>query len=955
MKYIIYAYFTLSCLLGVFSPSTMTALAQPTVILAENFDGCSLPAGWQNNADTGVNVWSLGQDTNNWTQNMDGTCMAFFNDDALGDAAPYSRVTLLSPPFDGTQNAIITFEIDFHLRQYNASALSFMVFDGTEYRPLASYSGQNYTGDAYSDEAHAVIDISAYRATNNRIAIVYDDGSTWAWWAAVDNFKITGEGTMSDDCSRAQALSLNVPCTSMYSNVNAIFTGANPNCVASTESGIWFSFQAPAGGAANVVTNADFNEVVTVFSGTCSGLTQIACTNFDEFGFMTETLRLTGLTSGQTYFVRVSGVTDSFGASEGNVCVEIQTAGAPATPPPSNDNCTNAVVLGIGQACVNGTNRAATMQPTEPVPSRNARSRASVWYRFTAPANGSVLIENDADFADVLTVYGGSNCSNLTEVGGNDYGRTLALTGLTAGQTYYIQISGYFATVEGNFCVRITNPPPAPANEICTQAVSLVVDDSDCTMGNNQNAHFNGALVDLMAPFESYSSSNETGVTYTRPSQGATCEMSTTTPQYDVFSFVVDVTGSYTILNAYSENYDGYLHIYANSFDPNNPCATYLAGNDDYNGIAYSTVTVTLTASTPYYIVTSAWESYQSGTYTTTIEGPGEASTLLNDANINGMFTTCDFQADAPLWYEFVAPASGRVRIATGADFVHTVSLYSGVCGNMTQVGCAYNPSRCEDAPLFTGLEPGDTYFVQIASARTAFGYNYGDVCVQVKESAADPIRVKVKAFLEGAYSGNGAMSTALSQYHLISEEQPYNAAPWYYEGEECAETTAANAVDWVLVELRSATDNNVIVAQKAAMLTNTGAINDRGKDGMYFDVPAGDYYIVVRHRNHMAVMSAVPVPLPNINVYSFAAGMNYALGSSQLKDMGDGNFALHAGDVDGNGVIVVSDFNIYATQIAQINVYTGSDINLDRAVTAADFNKYQPNASRIGIAQIRY
>lgn len=62
--------------------------------------------------------------------------------------------------------------------------------------------------------------------------------------------------------------------------------------------------------------------------------------------------------------------------------------------------------------------------------------------------------------------------------------------------------------------------------------------------------------------------------------------MSTTTPQYDVFSFVVDVTGSYTILNAYSEYYDGYLHIYANSFDPNNPCATYLAGNDDYNGIA---------------------------------------------------------------------------------------------------------------------------------------------------------------------------------------------------------------------------------------------------------------------------------------------------------------------------------------------------------------------------------
>lgn len=109
----------------------------------------------------------------------------FFNDDAWAVWLPRTAVLrCYRRLLTAHRMPLLLFEIDFHLRQYNASALSFMVFDGTEYRPLASDSGQNYTGDAYSDGTHAVIDISAYRATNNRIAIRDDDGSTWAWWAA---------------------------------------------------------------------------------------------------------------------------------------------------------------------------------------------------------------------------------------------------------------------------------------------------------------------------------------------------------------------------------------------------------------------------------------------------------------------------------------------------------------------------------------------------------------------------------------------------------------------------------------------------------------------------------------------------------------------------------------------------------------------------------------------------
>lgn len=930
-------------------------MAQTQIILSENFDNCQLAAGWQNIAESGAQAWSLGQDTENWTQSMDGTCMVYFNDYRLGPSAAASRAMLISPTFDGTQNANIILETDFHFRDRGSSSLSFLIFDGISYRTLATYTRQDYAGTVYSAYDHAVLDLSPYRAPNNHIAIVFDDAGEEAWWAAIDNFSISGNGFINDDCSRVFALGLNVPCTTPYSNINAIFTGEQASCATSSDAAVWFVFQAPADGAVNIVTSADFNELITVFSGFCYALTPIACTNFDEFGFINETMRLNNLTIGQTYYLRVSGVTNSFGASEGNFCIEIQSQ-TQATPNYLiNDELSSTILLGVDSLCTNGTNKGATLSENEPIPSRNSRSRASVWYRFIAPELGSVFIQNDADFADVITVYEGSDLDNLTEIGCSDYGRTLQVNDLNPGDLYYVQISSYFATVEGNFCLNIQNVTPAPLNEVCTQAINLDL-DADCTEANNKNAHFVGDLADVILPFHTYHSSTLTGNYYTRPEEYSTCVLSTRSTQYDTFVFMTDSTAEYTIHNTYSPTFDGYLHLYSDTFDPQNPCNSYVAGNHHFNGSPNeSSITTILTAGTPYYVVTSAWQPYQAGTYSTNITGVGNISLLQYQANINGMLSTCDYKPDAPVWFSFVAPESGKVRIASHTDFPHILSLYSGICGNLHEVSCAYNPSACDDAPFFSDLIAGETYFVQVASAFTPFGYSYGDICINVKTVNANPICVKVKAFLEGCYQGSGTMRNTLNDYKLISEKQPYNTAPWYYEGEECSEITPEHAVDWVMVELRDPNDNNIIIAQKAALIYETGNIKDPNKEGVCFDVPTGDYYITLRHRNHLAVMSSVAVPLPNMNAYSFAAGNEYVLGNAQLKDLGDGYYALLAGDVDANGVITVSDLNEFVQNSSLINVYTSSDVNLDRIVSVNDFNKYQPNASKIGIAQIRY
>ncbi len=74
---------------------------------------------------------------------------------------------------------------------------------------------------------------------------------------------------------------------------------------------------------------------------------------------------------------------------------------------------------------------------------------------------------------------------------------------------------------------------------------------------------------------------------------------------YDYFAFTVDVSGKYKF-EANWINFDGYLHLYENDFDPENPEVNWLA-SDDYNtGDSNSLIDyVNLQEGTLYYIVGS--------------------------------------------------------------------------------------------------------------------------------------------------------------------------------------------------------------------------------------------------------------------------------------------------------------------------------------------------------------
>ncbi|MBK8944002.1 MAG: hypothetical protein IPM32_01920 [Ignavibacteriae bacterium] len=116
--------------------------------------------------------------------------------------------------------------------------------------------------------------------------------------------------------------------------------------------------------------------------------------------------------------------------------------------------------------------------------------------------------------------------------------------------------------------------------------------------------------------------------------------------------------------------------------------------------------------------------------------------------------------------------------------------------------------------------------------------FNYGGVFASLK------------VFLEGPYISNN-MNYGLT----LPSTSPYDGS--------AALTTPTNAVDWVLVELRDKNDETNIIESKSAYLLNDGRIVNIQNGGvMHFDSPSNQYFISVKHRNHLSVMSASAISL---------------------------------------------------------------------------------------------
>ncbi len=213
---------------------------------------------------------------------------------------------------------------------------------------------------------------------------------------------------------------------------------------------------------------------------------------------------------------------------------------------------------------------------------------------------------------------------------------------------------------------------------------------------------------------------------------------------------------------------------------------------------------------------------------------------------------------------------------------------------------------------------------------------------------------LQVSAFLEGPYEVGGSMNTTLRDESLLPLAQPFNTAPWNYAGTETVTSIPDDVVDWVFIEILDAAYD--IQTQRAAFIKTDGTVIDlNGANIVELSVPSGDYYIVIKARNHVGLMSDFVITLPNSSSFDMSVPANVRDGIDQLYLSSDGTYCMHAGDFNGDGIMSVMDFNEYITEPSAILEYHELDIDMDGHVTVDDYDLYRKNLSFTGVIQVRY
>lgn len=214
-----------------------------------------------------------------------------------------------------------------------------------------------------------------------------------------------------------------------------------------------------------------------------------------------------------------------------------------------------------------------------------------------------------------------------------------------------------------------------------------------------------------------------------------------------------------------------------------------------------------------------------------------------------------------------------------------------------------------------------------------------------------EPPSVRLFTYLEGFYNTtSGTMHQKLVTEKRTPQKQPYFRSPWQYNGiEEFEAQFPDDFVDWVLVELRSAADIGTIVQQQAAYVATNGAIKNINQEDFiqFAGLPQGQYYLAVHHRNHLPVVSKVPVDVLVENPVNFTFSDSSTNGTETMKLMSNGIWVQIGGDVNKDGQIADNDMNKWFRKRAMVGGYRYQDTDGNAVINVGDHNMIKQNLGK--------
>lgn len=508
-------------------------------------------------------------------------------------------------------------------------------------------------------------------------------------------------------------------CTNSVAGATFDATQSSVDCFGgnSTSNDTWFNFVATQS-VHTIKVHGFGNNVIRyqVMSGNCGSLNSLFC-GFGFFSGDTAMQTVGGLTTGQTYFIRI--YSGNSGGIEGtfNACV---------TSPvfPSNDECINAAILTpASDSTINYTNATTVGATSNTITGSCNDGGRDVWYSFTATATQHVIKTINVTNVNSLQMelwFG--NCGSLVHQRCSVANDSLfGIGNLTIGQTYYIRVYNNSPFFGDDFQIAIFTPQ-ALANDECSNAITIVpAADASCnevsgtTLGATQSSRDNicsgntliGPVGDVWYRFNATSTSHRVRLIKGTGRLG-----------FQVFSgncgslvslgcsgLLTGVEGSGTELR-----FDG-LIIGNSYFIRVLNTAPETRGTFD---LCVKTVVVPANNECVAATTLTPQSSITFGTFTT-----GNSI----DATASAQATSCSTGQDDDVWFKFTATQSNmQVYLQNSSITTTRIAVYSGTCGGvLTLVKCQLGNTR-DNVVALTGLVAGTEYLVRVYSSSTAAG-----------------------------------------------------------------------------------------------------------------------------------------------------------------------------------------------------------------------------------------
>jgi len=217
-------------------------------------------------------------------------------------------------------------------------------------------------------------------------------------------------------------------------------------------------------------------------------------------------------------------------------------------------------------------------------------------------------------------------------------------------------------------------------------------------------------------------------------------------------------------------------------------------------------------------------------------------------------------------------------------------------------------------------------------------------VVLPVAAQAAD-VTLNLKVFLQGPYSGMGQMKSACMSAANPAEKftdlYVTIALPQYAQAVVIAQPKVlTQTVD--LVEVQLLTPGGKLAASVLGFLQSNGSVVDANGNAITLKAEAGSYYVAVKHRSHLPLVSAQKVEVaPNGDqslTFDFTNPANLTKNSALINEKG---VALAvAGELYADRGQTYLEINAMDLGLAYAYQAAGSllaDVNLDGKTDAAD------------------